>query len=599
MIYGTQEFANRLLAVMKDGERHPLYTETTTHAEKMEVHICGEKPLYLLDRVRPREDADVKMYRIENYEPTTKAGADKAIDIVNKIFNPSLYSIIWPKENNPMLSEFQKYTMDYFPVYNSLVSYDKEVIVRKMLADPNALLAIRPERIPDNDVEELNPVNIIYSSENVWDYDLDHYLIYISERTVNSIVYYEFAYYDRNQYVSFEASYEAAKKTISIDELSSYQHNFNEIPAWFLRGKSVSVSNGMIYFESFFSSALPHWNLAVIHESDLIGAYINHMHPQKYELAEECNNSFQSDGITFKCRNGLMQSNTAHTMNGSSCSQCGGTGLSVVKSPYEAYQFNRKKLEEGSPTSYLPVGYIPIPTDATKMLEDRTREMNKKALWSINMDVEDSIGQNQSGVAKVIDRSAQSDTLFTIAGVVFDIHLTNQFYFINKYKNSVKAASQNKKEKDILPEVNKPVQFDILTTSELINNFAVAAKSGVDKNYLRLKAAEIAQKDFSTSPNVRLYITSMINLDPLYGFVQDEIALGVNSGVIRKTDWTIHENMKPFIDKAINEDMDFLKKDKSIQIMVLEKYAIELVKSEKPQIDTTVLGQQNNNQNDA
>lgn len=591
MVYGTQDFANRLKAILKDGSRHSLYSQMTEHAEKMEVHICGNKPLDLLQRARPREDSDVTQYRIDNYEPTTKAGADKAIDIVNKIFNPSLYSITWPKQSNNMTQELQLYTMDEYPVYNSLVNYDKDVVVRKMLSDPNAILAIRPERIPENDAVEINPINVIYSSCNVWDYDLDHYLIYISQDVVESVTYYTFSYYDKNQYILFESWYDPSNKSINITEKEVYQHGFNEIPAWSLRGKSVSMDNGMIYFESFFSSALPHWNLSIIHESDLLGAFINHMHPQKYELAEECNHQFNDSGAIFKCINGIMKNGSlpSHPRQGESCSHCGGTGLSAVKSPYMSYQFSRKKLEEGAPTGYLPVGYINIPVDATKMLEERTREMNKKAMWAINMDVEDEVGSNQSGIAKVIDRSGQYDTLYTIASVVFDIHLTNQFYFINKYKNGVKALSQNKKESDILPEVNKPVQFDILTTSELINNFAVASKSGVDKNYLRFKAAEIAQKDFSTSPEIRSYLVTMINLDPLYGYLQDEISLGNTQGVIRKIDWTIHENMKPFIDRAIEDSNDFLKKSKRDQIVILENYANELIASTKPQMTEMLL----------
>src|SRR6187551_908969 len=114
MIYGDKDFFERLKAIIKDGYRHPLYEVATDHAEAMGVHIYGDKPLYLLNRARPREDEDVKVYRVENYEPTTKAGADKAIDIVGKIFNPSLYSINF-KEQSAQSKELQDYTLEYYP----------------------------------------------------------------------------------------------------------------------------------------------------------------------------------------------------------------------------------------------------------------------------------------------------------------------------------------------------------------------------------------------------------------------------------------------------------------------------------------------------
>lgn len=595
MIYGDKDFFERLKAVIKDEYRHPLYEVATDHAKEMGVHIYGDKPLYLLERSRPREDADVTTYRVENYEPTTKAGADKAIDIVGKIFNPSLYSINF-KEQSEQSKELQDYTLEYYPNYNSLTAYDKDVLIRKMLADPNALMAIKPEEFPENDTERLKPVSIIYGSCNVWDYDKDHYLIFNYKELIDAVEYFYFYYYDKNEYLEFKAWYTESDRTVHAEVIDNYVHGFKEIPAWFLRGKSKSLDNGSIVYESFFSSALPYWNLVIIHESDLLGAYINHLHPQKYELAEECNYSWNYEGQPYKCRGGTIKypGKEGGLSNVMDCPHCSGTGYSTVKSPYGTYQFSRSKLEEGTPSGLMPVGYISVPVDATKMLQERTDQLNKKGMWAINMDVEDSIGENQSGVAKTIDRSAQSDTLGAISSIVYDVHLTNQYYFTNKYMFKVEASSLNKKEDINLPEINKPTQFDILTTSELINNFAVASKSGVDKNYLRLKSIEIANRDFSTSPDERAYLVTMLNIDPLYGFTQDEITNGVNFGVIKKVDWTIHENLKPFMDKAINDKNDFLQLEKDEQLVVLEGYANELIKSEKPAVDPNMF-QQNQN----
>lgn len=585
MVYGTQEFAERLKAIIKDGYRHSLYEQTVEHAKEMAVHIYGDKPLFLLERSRPREDGDVTKYRIENYEPTTKAGADKAIDIVSKIFNPSLYSINF-KEQNAESKELQQYTLEYYPDYNSLPTYDKEVLLRKMIADPNAVLAIKPGEVPDLDTERIKPVSVIYGSCNIWDYDKYFFLIFDHKEMISGTEYHYFYYYDKTDYIKFSVFFNPANETVVTSIEDQYRHNFKELPVWFLRGKSKCLDNGKIFYESFFSSALPDWNLAVIHNSDLLGAYINHLHPQKYELAEECNFKFSFEGKEYPCRGGVVKyPGKSDEGNKMDCPHCLGTGYSTVKSPFGTYQFSRSKLEEGAPSGLMPVGYITIPVEATKMLEERCESLMRKGMWAINMDVEDKVGENQSGVAKVIDRSSQMDTLATISSVIYDVHLTNQYYFTNKYMFSIEASSANKKEDKNLPEINKPTQFDILSTSELINNFAVASKSGVDKNYLRLKAIEIANRDLSTSPDVRLYLVTSLNIDPLYGFTQDEISLGVSQGVIRKVDWTIHENLKPFMDKAITENNKFLTLQKPDQLVILEKYAMELINSEKPRVD--------------
>lgn len=592
MIYGTQDFAEQMKAIIKDDARHPLYHQTVEHAQAMSVHIYGDKPMYLLERARPREDEEVKLYRIDNYEPTTKAGADKAIDIVGKIFNPTLYSITF-KEQNEQSDLLQKYTLEYYPNYNSLTNYNKDVTLRKMLADPNGVMAVKPIEIPMFDTERLKPEIVIYGSSCVWWYDRDCFLIFIRDEETDGQKNFYFDYYDKTQYLNFYCWYDGTTKQMNFVHVDQpYVHNFKEIPAWFLRGKSRSTDNGTIMYESYFSSALPHWNLAVVHESDLLGAFINHMHPLRYEVVDECNYEFKYQGMGYRCRAGHIsypggKDGTHISMD---CPSCYGTGYTAVKSPYGTYQFSKQKLEDGNmPAGMLPVGFVQVDTEATEMLKERCKDMNRAAMWSINMDVEDKVGESNSGVAKVIDRSAQWDTLSTFATVMFDVHLPNQYYFINKYMFSIEAISLNKKEDKNLPAINKPTQFDILTTAELINNFAVAQKSGLDKNYLRMKSIEIANRDLSTAPEARKYLITVLNLDPLYGFTQDEITLGVSNGVIRKLDWAIHENLKTFIDRAIKEKQNFLDIPKEEQIVVLEKYGNELIAANKPKVDPALL----------
>jgi hypothetical protein len=594
MIYGTKEFGETLKAIMKDGERHPLYEESVKHAEEMGVHVYGDKPDFLLRRARPHEDDEVQAYRIENYEPLTKAGSDKAIEIVSKIFNPTLYSIVW-KDQSAEVKELHDYLFVEYPIYNSVTNFDKDVLLRKMIADPNGVIAIAPERMPKNDLETINPISFLYSSKNVYWFDHDCFLIFISEEEIDSQKHFHFIYFDRNQIIHFESWWDEASKSVFIEEEEiPYNHGFNEIPVWFLRGKSKATGNGSIIFESFFSSALPHWNTSVSHESDLLGAYIKHLHPQKMVWTDECQHEFTYDSIIFKCINGAMKSHgrtgVGHPMENTDCSKCGGSGRIAVTSPYGEYQISKSKLETDQyPAGLKPVEYIHIPVDATKMLEERTEKFRKEAMYALNMDVEEKIGAIQSGVAKQIDRTAQQDFLFNIGAVVFDVHLTNQIYFSNKYKFAIRMKSENKTEEKNLPDVVKPTQFDVLTTAELINNFAVASKSGVDKNYLRVKQMEIVNRDLNNSPEMKKYLLTMLMVDPLFGFVQDEISSGVNAGVIQKRDWAIHENLKPFLDRAIDEDKKFLDKPLKEKVDKMNQYGDELVKANKPQVDTNLL----------
>ena len=585
MIYGTEEFSRQMKLIIKDGARHPLYQQSVDHAKAMSVHVDGDKPIVLLERARPREDEAVKLYRIENYEPTTKSSSDKALDILSKMFNPTLFSIVW-NDKDEGAKKLENYLMEEYPINISVINFDKDVLLRKMVADPNAVLAIRPERVPDNDAEPVTPRSYIYGSCNVWWYDQDCFVIFLrKEKKEKDQEYFYFSYYDSMQFINFRGWWVESDKVLNYEEVEpAYIHGAKAIPAWHLQGKQKNMDDGLILYESWFSPALAPWNLAVIHESDLLGAYINHMHPQKYEMAEECNHSYMFQGQGYPCRMGHVEfpggkGGERITID---CPGCGGSGYKAVKSPYGAYQFNKKKLEDAGSTSLVPVGYIQVPVDATKMLEERTRHLRREGMWALNMDVEDKVGEIQSGVAKQIDRSAQHDFIFQVSSVIFDVHLKQQIKFTNIY-------IFNKDDKTNLPAINKPKQFDILTTAELMNNFALAVKSGADKNYLRIKAMEIANRDLSNSPAIKDYLITILELDPLYGFTQDEISLGVSSGVIRQVDWAIHENIKPFTDKAIQENSKFLTLDRMQKLEVYERYAEELIKESKPKVDPNLL----------
>lgn len=594
MIYGTEGYAQLLKDIIHEGKRHALYELTVEHAREMSVHINGDKPDALLEKNRPREDEEAKEYRKDNYEATTKAGADKAIKIVSKGFNPSLWSIVW-KEPTKEGQELQKYTLEYYPRCNSIVNFNKDVVLRKMLADPNGLVAIKPDDIPEDDTEKLKPVTVVYGSSAIFWYDKDHYLLCVKEPEKNSKdLIYEFEYYDRNQFVYFEAWYEASDKSININELiAPYKHNGGKIPCWFLGGESKNLDNGKILYQSFFSAALPHWNLAVKHGSDLMASIVNNIFPQKYEVADECAYKYFYSGINYPCRGGSIEypGGPGGIKMSMSCPQCFGSGLVAVKGPFQQYQFTKDKLQTAEgPLSIAPVGFITVPIDSTQFLDIYTDKMHQQALSSINMDIEEKVGANQSGEAKAIDRTAQNDTVFDIQSRIWDVHTNNEFYFINMYMNSVSASATGKEgDQKFLPEVNKPTKFDLLTTSELIFNFNVSKTAGLDRNILRTQAITIIKSENGSTPDMKNYLTAIIDLDPLYAFNMEEINLGVDKGVIRKIDWAIHDNIKAFIDKALQVDKNFLSKEKQDQALVLEQFATELIEAEQPRIDEAAM----------
>lgn len=586
MIYGEQDFNETLVKIIREKYRHANYEKTVALAKEMSVHIYGDKPVELLSRVRPGEDDQIKDYRIENYEPTTKAPAGKAIKVVSKIFNPNLMSIIFPKGEGA--KELEEYTMFYYPVSNSLVVYNKDITLKKMLADANALMVVKPQRVPRNDAERVNPIVSIFGSEVIWNYDLDHYLINISIEEEAGAIYYGFEYFDTQWYRKFTVKSPKRDENLEITINEEYNHNFvdpkgnPEIPAWFLRGNIIALDRGDFIYESFFADAKAHWNLSIIHESDVIASYIKHIHPQRYILGDECRNSIEFEGQKYPCRGGLIYYPKAQ--HGVQCDVCNGTGK-VSNSPYEDHVISRDKLTVDGFDVNKTIGYVNVPTDSTKLLEERAERMIQKGSSAISMDVEDKIGEIQSGVAKTIDRSGQYDMLYDIASVMFDVHFENQFYFINKYKNGVADSAARRNTEDNLPQINKPTRFNVESITELMANYKFGKESGVDRNFMQAKMIEIINRDFDTMPDLKMYYSALLNLDPLFGLIQDELDANLMKGTIKKTDVIIHMNTKSFVDKAISENRTFLKLDKMKQLEILQVMAEELEDSEESELE--------------
>jgi hypothetical protein len=283
------------------------------------------------------------------------------------------------------------------------------------------------------------------------------------------------------------------------------------------------------------------------------------------------------------CRGGYIKSNGGER----ECPKCGGTGQ-LSYGPYGVMKIPKSKLDVELGVTE-PVKYVTVPTEATSMLEQRAAKMEQKGMWAINMDVEDEVGEVQSGVAKTIDRSAQYDTLFNIATVIFDVHLQNTFYFFNLLMNGVKDSSTNKDADKNLPEINKPTQFDIAGTPELINNLKAAKESGLDGAVLNIKEQEILTRDFTTNPDLKIFAQKMLDLDPLPGMTTDDITMASMKGFISQVDSVIHYNKKRFIERAISENKDFLTLPKQEQVDILQKYGEEFVKKNKPKLDTSML----------
>jgi hypothetical protein len=573
MRYEDADFQEYIRLVL-EGKRHDLYKKCCDHAEEMGIHIYGNKPTEILKRVRPREPEEIRKYREDNYEATTKATASRALSVLAKIFNPDNYSIKWQNMTTNG-TKLQSFALENYPKHNSIVKFLSQAGLKRMIADPNGVFAIRLKEVPETDTETPEPEVKVFGSPAIWFYDDEHFLIHIKEEDIRGRKWHYFQYYDDEKYVDFHAQIVNSKR-VDVVEDDSYVHALGQIPVWFLTGETETCDNGMEYYTSFFEPALPFWNKAINHESDLDAAFIMHLHPQKVIVGEECD--YVDAVVNQRCMNGRIPDGKGGT---STCPACKGAGRVVPVGPFGVHVVPREKLQEGAPVNQ-PVSYVTVPTEPTEMLKTRVDEQHQKGLAALNMDVIDKVGENQSGVAKVIDRGELYGFLSKISDVLFDTHLQNFFYFFNLYMFKIQDSNPGRNVEANLPEINKPVQFDLSSPQELTLGFDAANKGGMDKEVLRQKQIAIVAKEHASEPTVKSRIITILELDPLPGMSATDVDLNLQAQTISKKDAILHTNIAQFVDRAILEKKDgFWTMDKEAKLKLLQGYADQFIKENK------------------
>ncbi len=576
-----QEYLTDL--VKKDSKiRHVNYKNTVDHVQEMAVHAWGKKPEKLLEDFRPREEEAVRNYRLNSWESPTRSKFDKAISILNKIFNPKLYSISFPTQPaGAKIADgetLEDYTLNYYPEFDSVFMFCREVLLKQMIADPNGVIAIVPTQydLPQNEYQK--PIAVIFGSEQILDSKRGvFFLIKDKEvkkhKTKDGAIIHLFTV---NSIYTFHQLFTEQGESRFI-EFAKYDHNFEMLPSWYLGG-IVNAEQFPYYYSSFFNPAIPHWNKAVRHDSDLDGAYVNHLHPQKWELTMDCD---YSDSHGYMCNGGKIYIESKDYTT--TCPRCKGTSKVSVKSPYDVYQVNPDKISslDGKNPIIPPAGYLNVPIEIIGKLEEKVQSCINAGLEAINMDIVNSIGANQSGIAKEYDRSELHSFMQQISDYIYDNHLSNILYFINKYRYDVILG---KKVDKYTPAISKPTNFDTLTTKELTYEISEAKTAKVNSNYITSLEKDAAGKRFSTNKEELNKIVAILDLDPFANFTIDEKSLMSLDGSVSKIDIVISNNIKSFIDRSVFENQDFYEKDRAEKMKILIAYANEVISSNKTSV---------------
>ena len=246
---------------MKDDDKYfcEEHEKTSEHEEELSYHsVYGVFPEKLILKAAPNETKEEFEYRKENYKQITKPSWDKAESFIYRIWNKQNYDIEWSNE------DFEQYFTVDFPKYENYLSFFRDVVTKRKLSDPNAVLVVKPYYVPYTEIEEegevmlvpdqsemISPYVVIYSSKDVFMYEEGEFtLVKRKEKTVvrkdgkNVKEGYWFELYDKNTIYWIKQVGKKEDYTFEIEVY--YEHEYESLPAWRLGVFHVMTRNCII-----------------------------------------------------------------------------------------------------------------------------------------------------------------------------------------------------------------------------------------------------------------------------------------------------------------------------------------------------------------
>lgn len=539
---------------------HINYAENVNQASEMGVHLKGDKPVRLLESYRPNEPQQIRDYRLEIYEPITQSEGKRIINVLSKIQQSSNFSIKFPEQENVTEEDnLETYTTEDYPHFGSVTNWAFDVALKQDLIDANSLVVVMPLVIPDDNVTFLKPFTFIYRSDQVLDYGLNYYTILLDKKNVvNDVPLMIWLIVTDSEILEITQVSPTDLERVSIEVL--FEFDFGEAPAYFMKGDYREETIPFAY-DSFVSGILPYWNKVIRMDSDLDAQYNQHLFLERVEIEVECSNNCQRDAdlginVVIKLVNGVEQKVT--------CKSCGGSGWINGRSPYGVTTRRKDAFEDDKGGSEFPgVAYIDKPTEIVELTEKKVTELISKGFSSVNLDIIDKVGANQSGVAKTIDRSELFSFLNKVSDNLFDNIIKNAYKYISLWRFGVINEAT-------FPVINKPTSFDALNESLLVEEIKLLSEAGIDTTQLEL---DLIDKKFPNDKQKQLFNKNIIDLDSLSGKTEEQKLEVKMGGGVTQEQFIISSNIRGFILDALEKDEEFLTKSREDKLKKLDELA--------------------------
>lgn len=554
-----------------DYPRHAEYENTKQIAEAIQVHSRGNSPAHLLELDRPNEDPKYKAYRTNKllYSPKTKSKWGQISKTTDKIAMAEDWNIAFPEPLPTTTGNtLEKYCTKDYPIFDSVENWYFTVAKKKMEEDPNAVCVVYAEPTILQ-TEYAKPIASIYNSENVIDFIEGEFCAIVTNEksiiTVNGNKYREgdiYLFFDRQTMI--KAVQIGDKKTRTF-EYTVTNHNIGHLPAFRLGGIIEKYENGQIVYKSFYDDAIPDFNEALARYSDHQVNMAMHLHPDRWEMA------------TTQCK---VCSGNGHSMVGGhkkACTNCGGAGMIAVKTPFGVTTINpavKISVDQTTAIPTPPMGYANRPIESLNFLKIECNDLIQSAFNSLNLGFLNNEPEINSGIAKVMDRQELNAFFRTIARHIVENNLRPIFYFINEWRYPLLA-----KRDDQLPIVTVPTRFDIISADLISQRLKIAIDGKFNPVLLAKLQVEYAENEFGKDSLEAKKIKTIFELDPLpslSSLEKNELMLNSSFSGTDYESYVLSVNIYPFVERAINENKDFLILDYAAKMSILESFVSEI-----------------------
>lgn len=565
LTFTQDELANYFNGSLK----HAAYDETVKMANDICIHAEGIYPQEMIEERRPSESIAVKEYRQKIWKPVTKPTFGKVITELNKIRRSADWSIKYDDSKVPPRiapdETLKKYCEENYPFFSSITNWTFTALLSTYSKDSNAVVAVMPldfELPVEN--EYLSPFGYLYKSENILEFQQNDYAIIKSNDKViyknadGASFFGDIIFVITTEKVS---RYEETEDSFILAD--EYLHNFNKLPVFKVKGLLKKTLDRNFIYESRLSAMLPRLDEALREYSDLQAEIVQNIFSEKWEMvSDDCP----------KCKGKGSVKGAGFNASEMTCPVCGGDGARP-RGPYSTLKVRQPMAGESAiPTP--PAGYLQKTTDIVSIQDLRIDKHEYKALSAINMEYLAETPLNESGTAKEVDKDSLNNFVHSVAEDLVAV-IDQLYFFINEYRYAVVVADENQRH-DMLPYINVPDKFDLLSSTYLEDQIAKAKENKGNPIIINAMEEDYVNKKFVADNVLREKVLLSIRLDPLAGVGEDDKTMRLSNKGITLETYITSSNIQNFIARAIDEKGDqFFKMSLKDQKALMQQYAIE------------------------